>query len=597
MSHPPRLRLSLGALLAIAFGGLLAVAVGSVLVVSLGGAGRNTGELLADKADLILSSIEDRLRQHLGAAVAQAEYLKLSIEEGRIDVADPKVLEAALRGALAATPQVTGIGFVTADYKVARAERADGTFVREDWSERPEMISVLGDIRAGKGASWGEPVWSGTLGEAVIPYRAPVWRAGQFVGLFVSVIQVSEMSRYLAAISTSLQRPFVLLGRDEVLAHPSLADGHLPASRARPLPLLSEVDDRVLQAVWSPERRTIRMLLRPRDQAHTVTFADDYFVYIHREIAGFGEKPWIVGAAMPGSQAGQEAERLRKMLFVSLGLLLASVLAAIFLGRRIARPMRDLVAVADAVRTLDFGKAPTPRHSRIKEIDSAGQALSAMLAALRWFELYLPKRLVHRLVRHGDGDVSQAFERHVTVMFTDLRGFTRTASRLSPAQTASYLNDHFALLGACVEAEGGTIDKYIGDSMMAFWGAPEQQADHVIRACRAARAIAVAVTAENGARQAQGLDAIRMRVGISTGPALVGNIGAPTRINYTLVGDAVNIAQRLEQLGREFEADGDVITLITEDCYACFCEHGSAAFVGRREVRDRDGAIGMYRLT
>jgi class 3 adenylate cyclase len=182
-------------------------------------------------------------------------------------------------------------------------------------------------------------------------------------------------------------------------------------------------------------------------------------------------------------------------------------------------------------------------------------------------------------------------------MFTDLRGFTRTASRLSPAQTASYLNDHFALLGACVEAEGGTIDKYIGDSMMAFWGAPEQQADHVIRACRAARAIAVAVTAENGARQAQGLDAIRMRVGISTGTALVGNFGAPTRINYTLVGDAVNIAQRLEQLGREFEADGDVITLITEDCYACFCEHGSAAFVGRREVRDRDGAIGMYRLT
>jgi hypothetical protein len=72
--------------------------VGSVLVVSLGGAGRNTGELLADKADLILSSIEDRLRQHLGAAVAQAEYLKLSIEEGRIDVADPKVLEAGAQG-------------------------------------------------------------------------------------------------------------------------------------------------------------------------------------------------------------------------------------------------------------------------------------------------------------------------------------------------------------------------------------------------------------------------------------------------------------------------------------------------------------------
>jgi adenylate cyclase len=78
----------------------------------------------------------------------------------------------------------------------------------------------------------------------------------------------------------------------------------------------------------------------------------------------------------------------------------------------------------------------------------AGQALNAMVAALRWFELYLPKRLVHRLIAQGQDDLARAYERDVTVMFTDLSGFTRMASQLSPSETASFLNTHFALVGA-----------------------------------------------------------------------------------------------------------------------------------------------------
>ena len=128
-----------------------------------------------------------------------------------------------------------------------------------------------------------------------------------------------------------------------------------------------------------------------------------------------------------------------------------------------------------------------------------------------------------------------------------------------------------------------------------WWGAPEDQPDHVERACRAARAIAAAIRKENEQRQAQGLDPVRIRIGISTGRVLVGNIGAPTRINYTLVGDAVNIAQRLEQLGKEVEADDDVITLATEECHRCLQESQMMVWA-RREVRDREGEIGIYRL-
>jgi adenylate cyclase len=382
-----------------------------------------------------------------------------------------------------------------------------------------------------------------------------------------------------------------------VLAHPALAERPLTGIRERPLPLLTEVDDKVLQQIWSAERRPMNLPLRSADQGHIVPFPDDYFIYMYREVPRFGEKPWIIGAAMPGSDAGQEAERLRMMVLIGSGLLLVSVLSAIVVGRRVARPIRDIVRVTEAVRTLEFDKAPVLPHSRIRELDMAGQALNAMVAALRWFELYLPKRLVHRLIAQGQDDLARAYERDVTVMFTDLSGFTRMASQLSPSETASFLNTHFALVGACVEAEGGTIDKYIGDSLMAFWGAPEEQPDHVERACRAARAIASGIHADNRARLTSGLAPVRVRIGISTGSVLVGNIGAPTRMNYTLVGDVVNIAQRLEQVGKDIQDDSDVITLIAEDVHTCMSEPKRAVFWARREVRNREGVMAIYRLT
>ncbi|MBM6582963.1 hypothetical protein ILT44_22415 [Microvirga sp. BT689] len=578
---------SLSTLLAVGFGSLMLLAVGSVLVVSLGGAGRNTGELLADKADLILSSIEQRVRQHLGLVMAQAEYLKTSMDRGQLDIKDARALETALRSAVAATPQVTGIGFIRSDLEVVRVERRDGSLITEDWSGQPEIIKLFEDVRAGEAAGWGEPVWSHPFQQTIIPFIVPVHRDGDLIGILVPAIEVTELSRYVAEISSPVQRAFILHGQDAVLAHPALADRSPTGAREHPLPLLSEVDDKVLQAMWSAERQPLNLPLRSTDQGHIVPFSDDYFIYMYRRVAGFGEKPWIIGAALPGSDAGQETERLQTMVLTGFGLLLVSVLSAIAVGRRVARPIRDFVRVTEAVRTLEFDKAPVLSRSRIRELDTAGQALNAMVAALRWFELYLPKRLVHRLIAHGQDDLAKAYERDVTVMFTDLSGFTRMASRLSPSETAQFLNSHFALVGACVEAEGGKIDKYIGDSLMAFWGASEEQPDHVERACRAARTIASRIHADNRARLRSGLAPVRVRIGISTGPALVGNIGAPSRMNYTLVGDAVNIAQRLEQVGKDVRDDSDVITLITEGVYTGLCEPGQAVFWARREVRER----------
>jgi adenylate cyclase len=131
---------------------------------------------------------------------------------------------------------------------------------------------------------------------------------------------------------------------------------------------------------------------------------------------------------------------------------------------------------------------------------------------------------------------------------------------------------------------------------MAFWGAPDEQAGHAERACTAALAIARTLQADNAERRANRLEAVRLRIGISTGRVLVGNIGAPGRVNYTLVGDVVNLAQRLEQRGKEVEDAGDVVVLITEDSRAGLMTVPEAHAFGRREVRNRDGEVGVYGL-
>lgn len=143
-------------------------------------------------------------------------------------------------------------------------------------------------------------------------------------------------------------------------------------------------------------------------------------------------------------------------------------------------------------------------------------------------------------------------EREVTVLFLDIRSFTALSERLSPTQVVEFLNLLFSRLSEDILAEGGTIDKYIGDSLMAFWNAPIPTADHAARACRAALRMRDSLQRLNEAdafrfrQRGDALPAVGIGIGINTGPALVGNMGSEIRFNYSVVGDVVNVASRIE---------------------------------------------------
>ena len=267
------------------------------------------------------------------------------------------------------------------------------------------------------------------------------------------------------------------------------------------------------------------------------------------------------------------------------------------IGRALGRSIRQLSGAAAAIGRLEIDDAQPLRGSRFREVDIVVRGYNAMLAGLRWFQTYVPKSLVLLLIGRGEEKGLASEQREITVLFTDIVGFTAMGAQLPAPLLADFLNRHFTMLGECITAEGGTIDKYIGDSVMAFWGAPEDQTDHAARAGRAALAIVAALSADNRRRAAAGEPPVRLRIGIHSGPAIVGNIGAPGRINYTVIGDTVNVAQRLEQLGKQFDTGaGDAIVLLSAAAAALLPADFPRQRLGDHALRGRDENTEVFRL-
>jgi adenylate cyclase len=190
------------------------------------------------------------------------------------------------------------------------------------------------------------------------------------------------------------------------------------------------------------------------------------------------------------------------------------------------------------------------RHpSRLTEIENLSGAIGDMAQGLAAFRKYIPADLVKRLISDGNGARLGGAIRPMSVMFVDLAGFTGMSERLGD-RIIPLLSRYFDSVSAQIQNHNGTIDKFIGDAVMAFWGAPAPNPDHAVDCCRAALACQRAV-GEAGLVDDHG-ERVKIRIGINSGDMLVGNIGSEVRLNYTVIGDAVNIASRLESTNKAY---------------------------------------------
>jgi len=602
-ADPPRdpRTYSLTITLAVSFGTLTFLAVAVVLFISLSSAGRNTIELTRQMATLAVDIVVDRVERHLKPARSQLEHINAAIEAKRVVLDGSPAFQRYLSASLAAAPQISGIVFIDTNLKLVGIKRSAAgiTPFREDLQRDRQIRPAMAGARRRKTAFWGAPFWSRDDRQTFVNLRRPVFVGGEFKGMLVAVVTISELSEFLRRIaSASGGTPFILYDRNYLLAHPGLTKGFPGRTIEKPLPTLKEYADRIMMAIWDPAyMREMAINLPAPYKNHSVELGDEYHFFFYRELIKYGARPWQVGLHLPQETVGAQVRRLVNAAIAGLVAMVLSVLAAVWLGRRVARPVVRIADAANKIAAFRLEEVEPLRGSRIRELNTQAHAFNTMLRGLRWFEAYVPKRLVERLMKRGESGALPSIERDLTIMFTDIAGYTSLSEGAAAAEVAALLNDHFAMVAACIEAEDGTVDKFIGDSVMAFWGAPDKQKGRAIHACRAAQAIRAAVEADNKKRTDAGEPPIRMRIGLHSGRVTVGNIGAPGRLNYTIVGDAVNVAARIEQQGKDHSDPDEAVTiLMSGETRSHLDESFTPERVGEVQIRGREAPVELFRL-
>lgn len=279
--------------------------------------------------------------------------------------------------------------------------------------------------------------------------------------------------------------------------------------------------------------------------------------------ARFVRNRWVLVARRPEEVAYAALVRARTWLAAAgLSFVLAALVLGALLAARTVKPIRDLVELTRA-----YAKRQFDRRSPVKtndELEELGTSLGDMAHDLASSEKEIARRVVVEsdLSRYLPATVAQAIadgtatlalggeRREVTILFADVVAFTAFAEGADPERAVVLLNQLFGVLTEVVFRHGGTVDKFLGDCIMAIFGAPTGMPDHASRALAAAEDMHRFVEAHGPEwKQTFGID-LRLGIGVNSGVALIGNLGSETRMEYTAIGDVVNVAARLEGLAR-----------------------------------------------
>jgi adenylate cyclase len=305
-----------------------------------------------------------------------------------------------------------------------------------------------------------------------------------------------------------------------------------------------------------------------------------------------GTQDWIVGIVAPRSFYFGKLTAIRdRLLAISLGIVVLVVVAGGLILRGARRAQAQIVSEGLKMNRFEFSPAPTT--SAFRDVTEILESLEKAKTAMRAMGKYVPIDLVRRLYQAKSEPALGGEEKEITLMFTDIKDFTSLSEKLAPDALAAALGRYLEVMAGIIQQETrGTIDKYIGDAIMTIWNAPEPVPDHAVMACRAALRCRDAGRALAQSPEWRGLPPFETRFGLHRDTALVGHFGAPDRMNYTAIGDAVNLASRLEGLNKHY---GTTI-IASESVAAQARDH----FVFRRldcvAVKGKTQAVPIYEL-
>jgi adenylate cyclase len=608
--------------------GALAALAGLVLVLAVRTAGEavlRTGET---SRDLVAAHVASSVEAELGVAERAVGDFEKALGAGAVDDRDEASVRRYLLAEAIAQPGLTDLTLTTGRF--ARYE-ADGAMVLEP--EGRAQLVVFRDaeavlrvraapavepdaasdptrhdtFRAAANREWkGKAIWSDLAFSELDPPGSGSWRrktltvqkaifgkGDRFVGVLRAGI-VSDTLDRLGAGAGDAHEVFICDDAGRLVTRLGPQDPYeLVDEAGKPDP---EGDLRVVPAAL-PARVAAALVFAKtggRGAMRVVADGEPTFVTL-RPVAEGRAQQWLVGIAVPESVYVGPLVAARDRLLLLLAVVVAAIALVGFLGARtVGRGVGALVASTEAMRRFSFAPAPGGVRSPFAEVRTALESVERAKTALRAMVKYVPVGLVRRLYESGVDPVLGAELMDVSLMFTDIEGFTTHAESLPPARLALALGRYLEAATVAVEATGGTVDKYIGDALMVIWNAPTPVAAHARAACDAALACARA-TAEMATSawwRALGLPPWRTRFGLHTARVLVGHFGAPDRLSYTAMGDGVNLAARLEGLNKAY---GTTI-LVSEDVRAQAGEAFVFRLVDRVAVKGKSRGVDVFEL-
>jgi len=329
-----------------------------------------------------------------------------------------------------------------------------------------------------------------------------------------------------------------------------LADSVLDESGSRDSTPAREVDRQIDSAMLGAVRELPDKAVQG-DAKRLKIDGESYFMEA-RALPPAIDKNLFLTIAIPAKEFTVETDELiRRTAIFALVAIAGAIAIVVVVSRLLAGALERLEAQTQRFRRLDFSDT-TMARSGVREITHLAAAIDRMRSGLDLFGRYIPKQVVRRLLDSDDAGKIGGVRRDVTVMFTDIQGFSAIGESIEPEVLMSRLSEYFNRIASAIIANRGTVDKYIGDGIMAVWNAPDTDPDHVANACRGALAILEASRELAEEWRSQGVPPFHTRIGIHRGLGVVGNVGSTDRMNYTLIGSIVNLASRLEGINKAY---------------------------------------------
>ncbi len=305
-------------------------------------------------------------------------------------------------------------------------------------------------------------------------------------------------------------------------------------------------------------------------------------------------KKWFLIVLIPEDDFLGETKQARatSLLITSLMLCL-SILFSLWLSRSLSKPIEHITKTMRQVKNLDFSNLK-PLSSPIQEFQQMSDATTSMTQGLKGFLKFVPPSLVQQFIEEGEAAVvAEHQELNLSFFFSDIEGFTNLSEEIGPKELMTDLSNYFDQMSHIIVSKNkGTIDKYIGDSVMAFWGAPNYIAEHSKLACHAALGCRRAIDSLNEQRLSIGKKPFNTRIGIHTGLAIVGHLGSSDRINYTVIGDNVNLASRIEGVNKIYHTNIIVSQMTYRQVYQYFIFRPLDSII----VKGKNEGIKIYEL-